>query len=86
MPVRRSISTTKWDPEFIKLGIGIPQDAYDYAAMIGCGLKRRVGGKWGYRCAGMSFINSPVMLGGQREIVDAPAASVLPQRKSVVGR
>ncbi|WP_319950351.1 pyruvate formate lyase family protein, partial [Klebsiella pneumoniae] len=41
-------------PEFIKLGIE-PQDAYDYAA-IGC-IEPAVGGKWGYRCTGMSFIN-----------------------------
>ncbi|ARV66371.1 hypothetical protein B6N26_00016 [Salmonella enterica subsp. enterica] len=41
-------------PEFIKLGIE-PQDAYDYAA-IGC-IETAVGGKWGYRCTGMSFIN-----------------------------
>ncbi|MDI5829550.1 hypothetical protein MJN51_34610, partial [Salmonella enterica subsp. enterica serovar Kentucky] len=29
--------------------------AYDYAA-IGC-IETAVGGKWGYRCTGMSFIN-----------------------------
>ncbi|MCG8709200.1 formate C-acetyltransferase/glycerol dehydratase family glycyl radical enzyme [Brenneria sp. 4F2] len=41
-------------PEFIRLGIE-PQDAYQYAA-IGC-IETAVGGKWGYRCTGMSFIN-----------------------------
>ena len=40
-------------PEFIA-GVE-PQDAYDYAA-IGC-IETAVGGKWGYRCTGMSFIN-----------------------------
>ncbi len=40
--------------EFIKLGVS-RDDAYDYAA-IGC-IETAVGGKWGYRCTGMSFIN-----------------------------
>ncbi|ALB62916.1 Pyruvate formate-lyase [Cronobacter condimenti 1330] len=40
--------------EFIKLGVS-REDAYDYAA-IGC-IETAVGGKWGYRCTGMSFIN-----------------------------
>lgn len=41
-------------PEFIRLGV-LPEDAYQYAA-IGC-IETAVGGKWGYRCTGMSFIN-----------------------------
>ncbi len=41
-------------PEFIKLGVE-REDAYDYAA-IGC-IETAIGGKWGYRCTGMSFIN-----------------------------
>ncbi|MGL4861203.1 MAG: formate C-acetyltransferase/glycerol dehydratase family glycyl radical enzyme [Enterobacteriaceae bacterium] len=41
-------------PEFIRLGV-TQEDAYDYAA-IGC-IETAVGGKWGYRCTGMSFIN-----------------------------
>ncbi len=40
--------------EFIRLGVS-REDAYDYAA-IGC-IETAVGGKWGYRCTGMSFIN-----------------------------
>lgn len=40
--------------EFIKFGIE-SQDVYDYVA-IGC-IEIVVGGKWGYRCIGMSFIN-----------------------------
>lgn len=41
-------------PAFIALGVE-PEDAYQYAA-IGC-IETAVGGKWGYRCTGMSFIN-----------------------------
>lgn len=40
--------------EFIKFGIEL-QDVYDYA-VIGC-IEIVVGGKWGYCCIGMSFIN-----------------------------
>lgn len=58
-------------PEFIKLGIE-PQDAYDYAA-IGC-IETAVGGKWGYRCTGMSFINfARVMLATPKAAATPPA-------------
>jgi len=46
-------------PEFIKLGVE-PADAYEYAA-IGC-IECAVGGKWGYRVTGMSFMNMARML------------------------
>ncbi len=67
-------------PEFIKLGIE-PQDAYDYAA-IGC-IETAVGGKWGYRCTGMSFINfARVMLAALEGGRDATSGKVfLPQEK-----
>ena len=62
-------------PEFIKLGIE-PQDAYDYAA-IGC-IETAVGGKWGYRCTGMSFINfARVMLATLEENVHDILCSAL---------
>ena len=69
-------------PEFIKLGIE-PQDAYDYAA-IGC-IKTAVGGKWGYRCTGMSFINfARVMLAALEGGRDAASGKVcLPQEKAL---
>ncbi len=72
-------------PEFIKLGIE-PQDAYDYAA-IGC-IETAVGGKWGYRCTGMSFINfARVMLAARWKAgVMPPAAKCSCHKKSVVGR
>ncbi|VEA40414.1 formate acetyltransferase 3 [Salmonella enterica subsp. enterica] len=69
-------------PEFIKLGIE-PQDAYDYAA-IGC-IETAVGGKWGYRCTGMSFINfARVMLAALEGGRDATSGKVfLPQEKAL---
>ncbi|HGW4077565.1 TPA: glycyl radical protein [Escherichia coli] len=69
-------------PEFIKLGIE-PQDAYDYAA-IGC-IETAVGGKWGYRCTGMSFINfARVMLAALEGGHDATSGKVfLPQEKAL---
>lgn len=65
-------------PEFIKLGVE-PQDAYDYAA-IGC-IETAVGGKWGYRCTGMSFINfARVMLAALEQGRDATSQKIfLPQ-------
>ncbi len=61
-------------PEFIKLGVE-PQDAYDYAA-IGC-IETAVGGKWGYRCTGMSFINfARVMLAALEQGRDATSGQV----------
>ncbi|MFC0225876.1 formate C-acetyltransferase/glycerol dehydratase family glycyl radical enzyme [Serratia aquatilis] len=65
-------------PEFIKLGVE-PQDAYDYAA-IGC-IETAVGGKWGYRCTGMSFINfARVMLAALEQGRDASSGKIfLPQ-------
>jgi formate C-acetyltransferase len=65
-------------PEFIKLGVE-PQDAYDYAA-IGC-IETAVGGKWGYRCTGMSFINfARVLLAALEQGRDATSGKVfLPQ-------
>jgi len=69
-------------PEFIKLGVE-PQDAYDYAA-IGC-IETAVGGKWGYRCTGMSFINfARVMLASLEGGRDATSGKVfLPQDKAL---
>ncbi|WP_319950248.1 pyruvate formate lyase family protein, partial [Klebsiella pneumoniae] len=69
-------------PEFIKLGIE-PQDAYDYAA-IGC-IETAVGGKWGYRCTGMSFIKfARVMLAALEGGRDATSGKVfLPQEKAL---
>lgn len=69
-------------PEFIKLGIE-PQDAYDYAA-IGC-IETAVGGKWGYRCTGMSFINfARVMLATLEGGRDATSGQVfLPQEHAL---
>jgi formate C-acetyltransferase len=69
-------------PEFIKLGVE-PQDAYDYAA-IGC-IETAVGGKWGYRCTGMSFINfARVMLAALEGGRDATSGKVfLPQEKAL---
>lgn len=66
-------------PEFIKLGVE-PQDAYDYAA-IGC-IETAVGGKWGYRCTGMSFINvARVMLAALEQGKDAKSGGCfLPQQ------
>jgi formate C-acetyltransferase len=65
-------------PEFIKLGVE-PQDAYDYAA-IGC-IETAVGGKWGYRCTGMSFINfARVLLAALEQGRDATSGQIfLPQ-------
>ena len=69
-------------PEFIKLGIE-PQDAYDYAA-IGC-IETAVGGKWGYRCTGMSFINfARILLASLDGGRDATTGKVfLPQTQSL---
>ncbi|MDR3104600.1 MAG: formate C-acetyltransferase/glycerol dehydratase family glycyl radical enzyme [Yokenella regensburgei] len=69
-------------PEFIKLGIE-PQDAYDYAA-IGC-IETAVGGKWGYRCTGMSFINfARVMLASLEGGRDATSGKIfLPQAQAL---
>ncbi len=69
-------------PEFIKLGVE-PQDAYDYAA-IGC-IETAVGGKWGYRCTGMSFINfARVMLAAMEGGRDATSGQVfLPQEHAL---
>lgn len=69
-------------PEFIKLGIE-PQDAYQYAA-IGC-IETAVGGKWGYRCTGMSFINfARVMLAALEGGRDATSGQVfLPQERAL---
>ncbi|EGT4370316.1 formate C-acetyltransferase/glycerol dehydratase family glycyl radical enzyme [Cronobacter malonaticus] len=66
--------------EFIKLGVS-REDAYDYAA-IGC-IETAVGGKWGYRCTGMSFINfARVMLAALEGGRDATTGKVfLPQEK-----
>ncbi|CAI1496192.1 4-hydroxyphenylacetate decarboxylase large subunit [Serratia quinivorans] len=65
-------------PAFIRLGVE-PQDAYDYAA-IGC-IETAVGGKWGYRCTGMSFINfARVLLAALEQGRDATSGKVfLPQ-------
>ncbi|MFN1140724.1 formate C-acetyltransferase/glycerol dehydratase family glycyl radical enzyme [Serratia quinivorans] len=65
-------------PEFIKLGVAV-EDAYDYAA-IGC-IETAVGGKWGYRCTGMSFINfARVLLAALEQGRDATSGKVfLPQ-------
>ncbi|MCV9878120.1 formate C-acetyltransferase/glycerol dehydratase family glycyl radical enzyme [Brenneria izbisi] len=61
-------------PEFIRLGIE-PEDAYQYAA-IGC-IETAVGGKWGYRCTGMSFINfARVMLAALDGGRDATSGNV----------
>jgi len=69
-------------PEFIKLGI-TPEDAYQYAA-IGC-IETAVGGKWGYRCTGMSFINfARVMLAAMEGGRDATSGTVfLPQEQAL---
>lgn len=69
-------------PEFIKLGVE-RQDAYDYAA-IGC-IETAVGGKWGYRCTGMSFINfARVMLASLEGGRYATSDKVfLPQEKAL---
>ncbi|MBV8046531.1 MAG: formate C-acetyltransferase/glycerol dehydratase family glycyl radical enzyme [Paludibacterium sp.] len=68
--------------EFIKLGVA-RADAYDYAA-IGC-IETAVGGKWGYRCTGMSFINfARVMLASLEGGRDASSKRVfLPQEKAL---
>ncbi|WP_426504844.1 formate C-acetyltransferase/glycerol dehydratase family glycyl radical enzyme [Serratia proteamaculans] len=65
-------------PEFIRLGVAV-EDAYDYAA-IGC-IETAVGGKWGYRCTGMSFINfARVLLAALEQGRDATSGKVfLPQ-------
>ncbi|WP_416260366.1 formate C-acetyltransferase/glycerol dehydratase family glycyl radical enzyme [Gibbsiella quercinecans] len=65
-------------PAFIGLGVE-PEDAYQYAA-IGC-IETAVGGKWGYRCTGMSFINfARVMLAALESGKDATSGKVfLPQ-------
>lgn len=68
--------------EFVKLGVS-REDAYDYAA-IGC-IETAVGGKWGYRCTGMSFINfARVMLAALEGGRDATTGKVfLPQEKAL---
>ncbi|EPB9716335.1 formate C-acetyltransferase/glycerol dehydratase family glycyl radical enzyme [Cronobacter sakazakii] len=68
--------------EFIKLGVS-REDAYDYAA-IGC-IETAVGGEWGYRCTGMSFINfARVMLAALEGGRDATTGKVfLPQEKAL---
>ncbi|ELY4872472.1 formate C-acetyltransferase/glycerol dehydratase family glycyl radical enzyme [Cronobacter sakazakii] len=68
--------------EFIKLGVS-REDAYDYAA-IGC-IETAVGGKWGYRCTGMSFINfARVMLAALEGGRDATTGKVfLSQKKAL---
>lgn len=68
--------------EFIRLGVS-REDAYDYAA-IGC-IETAVGGKWGYRCTGMSFINfARVMLATLEQGRDATSGKVfLPQDKAL---
>lgn len=65
-------------PAFIGLGVE-PEDSYQYAA-IGC-IETAVGGKWGYRCTGMSFINfARVMLAALEGGKDATSGKVfLPQ-------
>lgn len=65
-------------PEFVKLGVE-REDAYQYAA-IGC-IETAVGGKWGYRCTGMSFINfARVILAALEGGRDATSGKVfLPQ-------
>jgi pyruvate formate-lyase/glycerol dehydratase family glycyl radical enzyme len=69
-------------PEFIKLGIEA-EDAYQYSA-IGC-IETAVGGKWGYRCTGMSFINfARVMLAALEGGRDATSGKVfLPQEQAL---
>ncbi|WP_061795114.1 formate C-acetyltransferase/glycerol dehydratase family glycyl radical enzyme [Serratia ficaria] len=69
-------------PEFIKLGVEA-QDAYDYAA-IGC-IETAVGGKWGYRCTGMSFINfARVLLAALEQGRDATSGKIfLPQEQAL---
>jgi pyruvate formate-lyase/glycerol dehydratase family glycyl radical enzyme len=69
-------------PEFIKLGVE-REDAYDYAA-IGC-IETAVGGKWGYRCTGMSFINfARVMLAALEQGRDATSGKIfLPQEHAL---
>ena len=60
-----------------------PQDAYDYAA-IGC-IETAVGGKWGYRCTGMSFINfARVLLAALEQGRDATSGQIfLPQEQAL---
>lgn len=67
---------------FIKLGVS-REDAFDYAA-IGC-IETAVGGKWGYRCTGMSFINvARVMLAALEGGRDATTGNVfLPQAQAL---
>ncbi|MDX5627573.1 MULTISPECIES: formate C-acetyltransferase/glycerol dehydratase family glycyl radical enzyme [unclassified Brenneria] len=67
-------------PEFIRLGVAV-EDAYQYAA-IGC-IETAVGGKWGYRCTGMSFINfARVMLAALEGGRDATSGNLfLPQTR-----
>ena len=69
-------------PEFIRLGVS-REDAYDYAA-IGC-IETAVGGKWGYRCTGMSFINfARVMLAALEQGRDSQSGRVfLPQAQGL---
>lgn len=69
-------------PEFIRLGVE-PEEAYQYAA-IGC-IETAVGGKWGYRCTGMSFINfARVMLASLESGRDATSGQTfLPQKKAL---
>lgn len=68
--------------EFINLGVS-REDAYDYAA-IGC-IETAVGGKWGYRCTGMSFINfARVMLAALEGGRDATTGNVFhPQHEAL---
>lgn len=69
-------------PQFIRLGVSAA-DAYQYAA-IGC-IETAVGGKWGYRCTGMSFINfARVMLASLEGGRDATSGKTfLPQDKAL---
>ena len=46
-------------PSFIAKGV-LEEDAYDYSA-IGC-VETAVPGKWGYRCTGMSYMNSGMFM------------------------
>ncbi|MDM9614970.1 formate C-acetyltransferase/glycerol dehydratase family glycyl radical enzyme [Kosakonia cowanii] len=69
-------------PAFIALGVE-PADAYDYAA-IGC-IETAVGGKWGYRCTGMSFINfARVMLAALEGGRDATSGEVFLAQKEAL--
>ncbi len=69
-------------PAFIALGVE-PEDSYQYAA-IGC-IETAVGGKWGYRCTGMSFINfARVMLAALEGGRDATSGKTfLPQQAAL---